>query len=198
MRILLIGATGTIGSAIAAALRDRHDVVEVSHKKTALTVDIADPESIRAMYKKVGKVDAVVSAAGAGKFAPLEKLSDEDFRFSLNNKLMGQVNVVRFGFDFVNDGGSLTVTSGLLARLPTKGSGAISLVNAGLEGFIRAAALEAPRNIRVNCVSPPWVSETLKAMGQNPSEGVPADVVAQSYVRTIEGRDSGRIIAVSK
>lgn len=198
MRILLIGATGTIGSAIAAALRGRHDVVEVSHKKTALTVDLADPESIRAMYKKVGRVDAVVCAAGAGKFAPLEKLSDEDFHFSLNNKLMGQVNVVRYGFDFVNDGGSLTVTSGLLARLPTKGSGAISLVNAGLEGFIRAAALEAPRNIRVNCVSPPWVSETLKAMGQNPSEGVPVDVVAQSYVRSIEGRDSGRVIAVGK
>jgi NAD(P)-dependent dehydrogenase (short-subunit alcohol dehydrogenase family) len=198
MRILLIGATGTIGSAIAAALRGRHDVLEVSHKKTALTVDLADPESIRAMYKKVGKVDAVVSAAGSAKFAPLEKLSDDDFRFSLNNKLMGQVNVVRFGFDFVNDGGSLTVTSGVLAQQPMKGSGAVSLVNSGLEGFTRAAALEAPRNIRVNCVSPPWVSETLKAMGQDPSSGVPAEVVARSYVRSIEGRESGLVIAVGK
>lgn len=198
MRILLIGATGTIGSAIAAALRGRHEVIEVSHKKAALTVDLADPESIRAMYKKVGKVDAVVSAAGAAKFAPLEKLSDDDFRFSLSNKLMGQVNVVRFGFDFVNDGGSFTVTSGVLAQQPMKGSGAISLVNAGLEGFTRAAALEAPRNIRVNCISPPWVSETLKAMGQEPSGGVPADVVARSYVRSIEGRESGLVIAVGK
>ncbi len=198
MRILLIGATGTIGSAIAAALRGRHEVIEVSHKKTALTVDLADPESIRAMYKKVGKVDAVVTAAGAAKFAPLEKLSDDDFRFSLNNKLMGQVNVVRFGFDFVNDGGSFTVTSGVLAQQPMKGSGAISLVNSGLEGFTRAAALEAPRNIRVNCVSPPWVSETLKAMGQDPSGGVPAEVVARSYVRAIEGRESGLVIAVGK
>jgi NAD(P)-dependent dehydrogenase (short-subunit alcohol dehydrogenase family) len=198
MRILVIGATGTIGSAITAALRGRHEVIEVSHKKTALTVDIADPESIRAMYKKAGKVDAVVSAAGAAKFAPLEKLSDDDFRFSLNNKLMGQVNVVRFGLDFVNDGGSFTVTSGALAQQPMKGSGAISLVNAGLEGFIRVAALEAPRNIRVNCVSPPWVSETLKAMGQDPSGGVPVDVVARSYVRSIEGRESGLVIAVGK
>lgn len=198
MRILLIGATGTIGGAIAAALRGRHDIIEVSHKKTALTVDIADPESIRAMYKKVGKVDAVVSAAGAAKFAPMEKLSDDDFRFSLNNKLMGQVNVVRFGFDFVNDGGSFTVTSGVLAQQPMKGSGAISLVNAGLEGFTRAAALEAPRNIRVNCVSPPWVSETLKAMGQEPSGGVPADEVARSYVRSLEGRESGLVIAAGK
>lgn len=198
MRILLIGATGTIGSAIAAALRGRHDVIEASHKKAAITVDISDPESIRAMYKKAGKVDAVVSAAGAGKFAPLEKLSDDDFRFSLNNKLMGQVNVIRYGFDFVNDGGSFTVTSGVLAQQPMKGSGAISLVNAGLEGFIRAAALEAPRNIRVNCISPPWVSETLKAMGQEPSGGVPADTVAKAYVRSLEGRDSGLVIAVTK
>lgn len=198
MRILLIGATGTIGSAIAAALRGRHDVIEASHKKAAITVDIADPESIRAMYKKAGKVDAVVSAAGAGKFAPLEKLSDDDFRFSLNNKLMGQVNVVRYGFDFVNDGGSFTVTSGVLAQQPMKGSGAISLVNAGLEGFIRAAALEAPRNIRVNCISPPWVSETLKAMGQEPSGGVPADTVAKAYVRSLEGRESGLVIPVTK
>jgi NAD(P)-dependent dehydrogenase (short-subunit alcohol dehydrogenase family) len=198
MRILLIGATGTIGSAIAAALRGRHEVIEVSRKKAAVTVDIADPESIRAMYKKVGKVDAVVSAAGAAKFAPLEKLSDDDFRFSLSNKLMGQVNVVRFGFDFVNDGGSFTVTSGVLAQQPTKGSAAISLVNSGVEGFARAAALEAPRNIRVNCVSPPWVSETLKAMGQEPSGGAPVQVVAQSYVRSIEGRESGLVIAAGK
>lgn len=198
MKIIVIGATGTIGSALVTALRGRHEVIEVSHKKAAHTVDLIDPESIRALYRKIGKVDAVVSAAGSGKFAPLEKLSDDDFRFSLSHKLMGQVNVIRYGFEFVNDGGSITVTSGVLAQQPMKGSGAISLVNAGLEGFTRAAALEAPRNIRVNCISPPWVSETLKAMGQDPSGGAPANVVAQSYIRAIEGRETGQVLAVGK
>jgi NAD(P)-dependent dehydrogenase (short-subunit alcohol dehydrogenase family) len=100
-------------------------------------------------------VDGIVSTAGAARFAPLEKLSDEDFRFSLANKLMGQVNLARIGIDYLNDKGSITLTSGILSHQPMVGSAVISLVNAGLEGFTRAAALEAPRGIRVNVVSPP-------------------------------------------
>src|SRR4029077_19597720 len=113
------------------------------------------------MFRSHGKLDAVVCAAGQAKFAPLAQLSDADFRFCLDNKLMGQVNVVRLGFEHVEDGGSFTLTTGILAQTPMPGSAAISLVNAGLEGFGRAAALEAPRNIRINAVRPRWLTETL-------------------------------------
>jgi NAD(P)-dependent dehydrogenase (short-subunit alcohol dehydrogenase family) len=132
-----------------------------------------------------------VSAAGQAKFAPLAKLSDADFRFCLDNKLMGQINLVRFGLEHLADGGSFTLTTGVLARSPMPGSAAISLVNAGIEGFVRAAALEAPRKIRVNAVSPPWVTETLLALKMDPSQGLPAAVVARSYVQSVMGGDTG-------
>ena len=141
-------------------------------------------------------MDAIVSTAGAAKFGPLESLSDEDFRFSLANKLMGQVNLTRIGMDYLNSKGSITLTSGILSQKPMVGSAAISLVNAGLEGFARAAALEAPRGIRVNVVSPPWVTETLKALNMDQSFGKPAVEVAQGYVKSIEGQQSGEVIEV--
>src|SRR5919108_5296477 len=114
MRILLIGATGTIGKAIVAALGRRHEVLLASRQHTPLHVDIADPVSIRALYAKVGNVGAVISAAGEARFKPLDELSDADFAFSLDNKLMGQVNLVRYGLDSVTDKGSITLTSGIL------------------------------------------------------------------------------------
>jgi NAD(P)-dependent dehydrogenase (short-subunit alcohol dehydrogenase family) len=195
MRILLIGATGTIGEAVASALAGRHEVVRASRQQAGEEVEIANPASIRALFKRVGRVDAIVSAAGNAAFKPLSELDDEDFAFSLGNKLMGQVNLVRLGLDAVTDGGSITLTSGVLAQHPEPGTAAISLVNAGLEGFGRAAALEAPRGIRVNVVSPPWVTETLEAMGRPLDGGLPAEVVAQAYVRSVEGTETGVVIS---
>ena len=193
MRILVVGSTGTIGKAVVAALEGEHHVVGVTrHTKPA--VDIADPASIEALYREIGEVDAVISVTGAAAFKPLEQLTDEDFAFSLQNKLMGQVNLVRRGFASVRDGGSITITSGVLAKSPMNGSGAISLVNAGLEGFARAAALEAPRGIRVNVVSPPWVTDTLRAFGMDPSGGLPPETVAAAYVRSLTGRETGAVI----
>src|SRR6266542_4577578 len=186
MRILVVGATGTIGRAVVAALSPRHDIVPVTRRHTAITADLARPDSIRVLYQALGQVDAVVCAAGDAKFAPLDQLSDSDFQFSLSNKLLGQVNLVRYGFAHVRDGGSFTLTSGVLARAPMPGSAAVSLVNSGLEGFTRAAALEAPRGIRVNVVSPPWVTDTLVAFGMDPSQGLPPEAVAAAYVAAVE------------
>lgn len=194
MKILVIGASGTIGREVVKALADGNEIIEASHKSSPVTVDLKDPKSIRAMFDKVGKVDAIVSAAGGGAWKPLAELTDDDFEMSLHYKLMGQVNVIRYGFDHVNDGGSITVTSGVLSKSPMKNSAAVSLLNAGLEGFTRAAALEAPRGIRVNVVSPPWVSETLQAMGADPSGGLPAAVVAKSYVESVKGSATGATI----
>ena len=197
MRILVVGASGTIGRAIVAALSAGNEVILASLRSATIKVDIADPGSIQRMYRSLGRVNAVVCAAGQAKFAPLAQLSDADFRFCLDNKLMGQVNLVRFGFEHVEDGGSFTLTTGILAQTPMAGSGAISLVNAGLEGFVRAAALEAPRHIRVNAVSPPWVSETLQALKMDPSQGLPANIVARAYVRSVTGKETGSTLQPS-
>lgn len=193
MRVIVVGATGTIGKAIVAALGRDHEVLAAS-RNSKIRVDMSDPESIRNMYKTVGRIDAVISAAGQARFAPLTQLTDADFQFSLENKLMGQVNLVRYGMDAMSDRGSFTLTSGVLARFPMKGSGAISLVNAGLEGFVRAAALEAPRGIRVNIVSPPWIIDTLKALGMDPSGGITPEAAARLYVESLVGNQTGQVI----
>jgi NAD(P)-dependent dehydrogenase (short-subunit alcohol dehydrogenase family) len=195
MKILLVGATGTIGRAIVQRLGQQHEIVAASATKSKISVDIAQPDSIRAMLKSAGPVDAIICAAGNAKFLPLAQLSDGDFEFCLENKLMGQVNVIRQGLAVVREGGSIVVTSGVLSHSPMPGSAAISLVNAGLEGFVRGAALEAPRGIRVNVVSPPWVTETLQAYKMEvPGGGRSAADVAGLYVQAIEGRMSGAVI----
>jgi NAD(P)-dependent dehydrogenase (short-subunit alcohol dehydrogenase family) len=140
-------------------------------------------------------LDAIISAAGAARFKPLLSLTDEDFAFSLNSKLMGQVNLIRYGLLALKDGGSITITTGLLAQHPMVGSGAVSLVNAALEGFVRSAALEAPRGIRVNAVSPPWVRTAKENAAITASAGLPANAVAQAYVSILEGSYSGQIIS---
>jgi len=195
MKIIVIGATGTIGAAVVRALRPRHDVIEAS-RKGAHKADIQDARSVAALLDKE-RPDAVICAAGGGAWKPLAELTDADFEASLHDKLMGQVNVIRSALTRLRDGGTVVVTSGILAQQPMPSSAAVSLVNAGLEGFVRAAALEAPRGIRVNVVSPPWVSETLQAMGQDPKHGLPADTVAKAYVAAIEGSMKGETLRPS-
>ena len=196
MRILIIGTTGTIGSQVAKALQGQHEIV-AANRHSGIEVDIADPDAVRSMYARAGRIDAVVVAAGEAAFVPFDRISDDDFQLSLRSKLMGQVNVVRFGVDSLRDGGSFTLTSGVLAQQPIPGSTAISLVNAGLEGFVRAAALELPRGLRINIVSPGWVSETLAAMGQDPSKGIPAAEVAKAYARSVDGKETGTVIGAA-
>lgn len=194
MRILIVGATGTIGRAVVEALAPKHEIVAVTRSTAPTRVDVSDADSIRAMYRAVGPIDAMLSVTGQAKWLPLAQLGDDDFTFSLGNKLMGQVNLVRLGFDSVRDHGVMVVTSGILAHSPMPGSGAVSLVNAGLEGFMRAAALEAPRGIRVVAVSPPWLTETLGKLGMDTSIGLPAKTVAQTYVQAVEGKANGQVL----
>jgi NAD(P)-dependent dehydrogenase (short-subunit alcohol dehydrogenase family) len=198
MKIIVIGATGTIGRAVVQAIGGRHEVIPVSFSRAAIKVDIADKSSIAKMFESTGPVDALICAAGLAKFGPMATLTDADFALGLNNKLMGQVNLVRAGMDHIRDNGSITLTSGILSRSPMKGSTAISLVNSALEGFGRAAALEAPRGIRINVVSPNWVVDTLKAFNMDPSIGTPVEVVAQAYVRAAEGVMNGEVIDAIK
>src|SRR3984893_17563537 len=154
MRILVISATGLLGTPVARALEVNHEVLRASLKGSALQVDFADPESIRNLYAKVGQVDAVVSVAGQAVFRPLSALSDADFELGLKNKLMGQINLVRLGMESLKDGGWFTLTAARLSVWPIPGRVAVSVVNAGVEAFARAAALELPRGLRVDAGAP--------------------------------------------
>jgi len=194
MRIIVVGGTGTIGTAVVSALSEDHEVVAVGNSSGAFQVDISAKSSIRQLFEELGEFDALVSAAGDAAFAPLADLKDEDFDHSISNKLMGQVNLVRVGREYVSEGGSFTLTSGVLAQKPIEGSAAISLVNSAVEGFARAAALELDGVARVNVVSPGWVSETLEAMGQDPSSGIAAADVATRYVDAVTGTMSGEVL----
>ncbi|HYW10857.1 MAG TPA: short chain dehydrogenase [Longimicrobium sp.] len=199
MKVLVVGGTGTIGRAVADALRaERHEVVSAERSGGDVRVDITSPESVRALFAQAGRVDAIVSCAGGAAWKPLAELTDEDFEMSLHYKLMGQVNLARYGVDSVADGGSITLTSGVLASEPVPGSAAVSLVNAGLEGFARAAALDMPRGVRINVVSPPWVTETLQAMGMDTSHGMPAADVARAYVDALGGVHNGQVLDARK
>jgi NAD(P)-dependent dehydrogenase (short-subunit alcohol dehydrogenase family) len=195
MRILIIGASGTIGKPVSELLGGRHEVIGATRSHPKFKVDLDRAETVRSMFASVGQVDAIVCVAGGARFASLEKLTDDDFDFSLRNKLMGQANVIRHGLAHVRDGGSITVTSGVLAWHPMPGSAAISLVNAGLEAFVGGAALEAPRGIRVNVVSPPWVSETVAAMNWNLPNTRSAAEVAQLYRASVEGKATADVFS---
>jgi NAD(P)-dependent dehydrogenase (short-subunit alcohol dehydrogenase family) len=196
MKIIVIGATGTIGRAVVDLLVPHHDIVKVGFKSGDLQVDIASKDSIRKLFQSVDSFDAVVSAAGMATFGSLDELGDEDYMLGLSNKLMGQVNLVREGRKHIDDNGSFTLTSGVLSQEPMPGSASISMVNAGLEGFVRAAALEVKRGIRVNVVSPIWVKETLEAMGMDTSEGMSAVQTALAYKESVEGKRNGEVLDV--
>ena len=194
MRVAVIGGTGTIGKAVVEALGDDYEVLRVGRTSGDYQADITSPDSVHRLFDQMGEVGAVIVCAGGGAWKPLVELTDEDFAFSLGSKLMGQVNVVRYGMEHMREGGSFTLTSGILARYPTPGSAAITLINSGVEAFARAAALEMPRGIRVNVVSPPWVSETLEKMGRDTSEGLSAETVAKAYLMSLEGDANGAVI----
>jgi len=189
MRIIVIGATGTIGAAAAAALEQRHEVVRASRSGSP-SVELEDPASIVALLAAAGPVEAVVCCAASARMAPIDA-PDEAFLSGLHGKLLGQVALLRLALPHLRDGGSVTLTAGTFDP-PMAGAAFGALVNAGLEAFVRAAALELPRGLRVNAVSPGWVRETLRAMGRD--GGTPAADVARAYVAAVEGSAQGQVI----
>ena len=195
MKIIVIGANGTIGSEVVKALTlNKHEIVRAS-RNGDVKVNLDDSASIRAMFEKVRDVDAVISCAGNAAFKPFADLADADYELGLRSKLMGQVSLARVAKDRLRDGGSITLTTGVLAVHPMLGSASISMVNAGLEGFVRAAALEMPRRLRINAVCPPWVKETLVKFGMDPTHGLPASEVANAYLAALEGSHQGEILS---
>ncbi len=198
MKIIVIGATGTIGKPVVAALQGRHEIVKVGSKSGDQQVDIKDSGSIRKLFEKTGRFDALVSCVGKVHFGEFAKLTENEVTIGLKDKLMGQVNLVLIGRDYANDNGSFTLTSGVLSHDPIRFGACASLVNGALDCFVRAAAIELPRGLRINVVSPGLLDEAAGALGDyfRGHETVPGKRVANAYVKSVEGRLTGQVLHV--
>ncbi len=198
MKIIVVGGTGTIGQAVVDELSKRHEIVVAAHSSGDVQVDINDKQSIEAMYKQVGKFDAVISTVGKVHFGALTEMTDTLYDVGLKNKLMGQVNLVLIGLNYINDAGSFTLTSGILNDDPIRyGSGA-AMANGALNGFVIGAAIEMPRSIRINIVSPTILSESMDKLSDyfHGFLPVPAVHVALAYSKSTEGAQTGQIYRV--
>ncbi len=197
MKIIVIAATGTIGSAIVAKLAADHEIIRVGNSRGDFNVDLQSTESVEKLFNDIGSFDSLVSAAGLAKFGNLNDLSLEDFHYGLEHKPLGQVKLVLLGRKHINQDGSFTLTSGQLSDYPMVGSSSISMINAGLNGFSKAAALEMADGIHLSVVSPGWVKETMEAMGMDNSPGTPAAQLAKLYLESILGNRNGEILDIS-
>ena len=193
MKFLVVGSTGLIGSYVAKTLSKHGTVIGVS-RTTQISVDVKDPASIKAMYEKVGKIDAVASCIGKVAFKPVAELTYEDYLIGLKDKALGQVELVRAGIDFLNDAGSFTLMTGVLARDPIPAGSVAALANGAIESFTLAAAIDLPRGIRINTVSPNVLVEATSYHASFPGfHQVTAQSVADAYVKSILGKQTGQI-----
>jgi len=193
MKFLVVGSTGLIGSYVAKTLSKHGTVIGVS-RTTQISVDVKDPASIKAMYEKVGKVDEVASCIGKVVYKQITEITYEDYLNSFKDKALGQVELVRAGINYLNDGGSFTLMTGVLARDPIPSGSVAALANGAIESFTLAAAIDLPRGLRINTVSP---NVLIEATSYHPSfpgyHQVSAQSVADAYVKSILGKQTGQI-----
>ena len=194
MRILVVGASGTLGKAVMQELA-AHELVTASRSSGDLRVDMREPESIRALYAAAGKLDAVVCTAGKTNFSPLAEMTDEKMMIGIRDKLMGQVNLVLEGTRHLADGGSFTLISGVLGYDFIRTGTNASLVNGALQSFVKAAAIELPRGIRINSVSPTVFVESMEHYGPffPGFKPVPVADAALAYRKSVEGLQTGQV-----
>lgn len=195
MKIVLIGATGTIGKAIVEELKE-HEVIRVGSKSGDHQVDIEDRSSIESLFKNIGTVDAIISTTGQIAFAPVQELTYEQIKQTVDSKIMGHINLFQVGSDYVREGGSITLSSGYLAQNPMAGGAAVSMVNAALDSFAKAAAFELGSSLRVNTVSPRFVKETMELMGMDSTTGISAADTAKAYRHAVESDETGQAFDV--
>lgn len=198
MRILVIGGKGTIGRKVTTHFSKKHEVLVAGRNSGDFTVDISDASSIAEMFESVEKIDALICIAGEAKWAAFDTLTEEDFYIGLKSKLMGQVNLVRTGKDYLNRGGSFTLTTGILADHPVQMTTSAAMVNGGIHSFVKAVSLELMHTHRINVVSPGLVEDAVDKYadyfpGHNPAG---MKKVVNAYVRSVEGNGTGEIITV--
>ncbi|MFY0684677.1 MAG: short chain dehydrogenase [Balneola sp.] len=197
MKILIIGGNGTIGTKVVSHFEQENEVIIAGRTSGDVTVDIADSTSIRSMLEKIGIVDAIICIAGEAKWAEFNELSEDDYHVGLNSKLMGQVNLVRIGQNYLTKNGSITLTTGILADDPVSKTTSAAMVNGGIHSFVQAVALEI-ENVRVNVVSSGMVEDAYEKYkdyfpGHNP---IPMTKVVNGYVRSVNGKGNGEIIRI--
>jgi NAD(P)-dependent dehydrogenase (short-subunit alcohol dehydrogenase family) len=199
MKILVIGGNGTIGKKVASHFKKDDEVIIAGRTSGDVTLDLADSNSIREMFEETGKLDAIICIAGEAKWADFDKLTEDDYYIGLKSKLMGQVNLVRFGKEYLNPKGSITLTTGILADEPVAQTTSAAMVNGGIHSFVKAVVLEMENNLRVNAVSSDMVIDAYEKYkdvfpGHNP---VPMNKVINAYVKSVKGKVNGQIIRVS-
>jgi len=202
MNILLIGAHGTLGRAVAQELGPRHRLITAGRNSGDVRIDLSDRDSIAAALAQAGgdgPLDAVISAAGNVAFGGLLELSPEQWEIGLRDKLMGQVNLALLAAPVLADGGSITLTTGVLAQDPIRYGASASLANGGIESFVRAAALELPRGLRINAVSPGVLAESMPGYAPyfRGFEPVAAARAALGFSRSVEGAQTGQVYRVA-
>lgn len=199
MKVVIIGATGTIGLAVKAELGQRHEIVSVGRSRGDLQADITDIASLEALFARIGRFDALVATTGSVHFGALDEMTPELYRLGLADKLMGQVNLVLAGREYLNDGGSITLTSGVLSDDPIRYGSSASMVNGAIDAFVRAAAIELPRGLRINSVSPGVIAESMPSYGPyfRGFVPVPAAKAALAYSKSVEGAQTGQVYRVS-
>ncbi|MDT3380774.1 short chain dehydrogenase [Labrys portucalensis] len=198
MRIIVVGAEGDIGKAACKELGSRHEIIRAGRSSGDVRVDMADRASVEAMYAKCGAVDAVISTAGNVHFARLGEYTEETFMLGLRHKVMGQVNLVLAGLAIVSEGGSFTLTSGVLDREPIRMGVAGAAANGAVGGFVLGAAIEMPRGLRLNAVSPGLLDVSVPRYGRwfPGHEPVSSKRVGLAYARSVEGAMTGKVIIV--
>ncbi len=198
MRVLIVGAEGTVGKAATAGLGSRHEIVTAGRTSGNVKVDLMDIASVQAMYKKVGKIDAVVACTGHSHFGPVVTTTSEQFLNGLKDKLMGQINLVLAGLEHVNDNGSFTLTSGILSRDPIRQGSNAAAADGAIDAFVISAAIEMPRGIRINAISPGLLQESAKKYdGYFPGHSpVSSQRVGLAFAKSVEGALNGQVITV--
>ncbi len=198
MKIIIVGAEGDIGQAVVAELGDRHDILTAGRHSGDVTVDMTDRTSVDAMYKRIGRIDAVISTAGEVHFGNLADFTDETFMVGLRSKVWGQVNLVLGGMTYLKDRGSFTVTSGVLDRDPIPMGVGAATANGALGGFVVGSAIEMPRGLRINVVSPGLLNVSKPRYGDwfPGHETVSSERVGRAYAKSVEGAITGKVIIV--
>ncbi len=198
MRVLIIGAEGTVGSAAARELGRRHEIIKAGRSTGDVKVDLVDEATIRAMFEKLNRLDAIVAASGHTHFGPLATMTGEQFKKGLLDKLLGQVNLALIGQHYLNDGGSITLTSGVVNRDPIRQGANAAAVDGALDAFVKSAAIELQRGLRINAVSPGLLEESVKRYeGFFPGhEPVSSARVGLAYAKSVEGALTGQVIII--
>ena len=195
MKIIIVGATGTMGKHLASAFEKDHEIIRVSSHGGDIRADITSVESIENMFKQVGSFDALISTAGPTYVGSWKNLTDKEFRIGVEGKMMGQINLVLIGQHFINPKGSFTLITGALTHDPQLNFANASAANGAVEGFVRAAAIELGNGIRINAVSPTVIEDSPQYFPYFPGE-IPTTMkqLEFGFKKSLFGAITGQII----